>query len=492
MAKEAAGPAAIGPAGTEPADITSVRTESAGSGQRGRAVVALLGLCGLTASLVQTLVVPLLPELPAILGVSPTVTPWLVTITLLTGAIATPLLARLGDTYGRRRLLLLSLSLLATGSIICALPVGLVGLLVGRAVQGAALATIPLSISIANTLPVVRRPNAAIALISAMMGVGGAIGLPAAGLIADHWGFRWLFLLLAAVAIVATIGTALVVPPIPGRREARLDVLGTILFTLVLAALLLALTNANRWGWTSPWTLGLLRTLRGPGPGLPRRRDATPRPGRQHTCRSAATRAPHQRRRLLHRLHHVRELRQHTGLGPGTPLVRAWFRLLGSRGVAVPAAHRAGHGPDLAGHRPTAGPVPRAGHDAHGTRFVVPGVHAQAARQPISGAGDDQLSHHRVGHRIVLRGDARDDPGCDTGPAQLGRRRPQRAEPFARCGRRQCTVRCRPRRSDRAGGRAGLSFPFGLRPAVDGGRRRGDLRECGRRLCAACPADPPP
>jgi predicted MFS family arabinose efflux permease len=132
--------------------IESTTAVSGQAGGRGRLVVALLGTCGLVASLVQTLVVPLLPELPRMVDVSPTATPWLVTVTRLSGAIATPLLARLGDSYGRRRLLLLTLSLLATGSVVCGLPFGFIGLLVGRALQGVALAPIPLSISIANAL----------------------------------------------------------------------------------------------------------------------------------------------------------------------------------------------------------------------------------------------------------------------------------------------------------------------------------------------------
>jgi MFS family permease len=91
-----------------------------------------------------------------------------------------------------------------------------------------------------------------------MMGVDGAIGLPTAGLIADHWGFRWLFLLLAAVATAVAFGIAIVVPAVPGRRDVRLTSRGQSCSRSPWRRSCWLLTNASRWGWASPWTLGLL------------------------------------------------------------------------------------------------------------------------------------------------------------------------------------------------------------------------------------------
>ena len=484
VSQEAAEPAAIDSAG-----IRSARAEPASARGRGRGVVALLGLCGLSASLVQTLVVPLLPGLPAILGVSPPVTPWLVTVTLLTGAIATPLLARLGDTYGRRRLLLLSLALLAIGSIVCALPLGFVGLLIGRAVQGAALATIPLSISIANTLPVVRRPNAAIALISAMMGVGGAIGLPAAGLIADHWGFRWLFLLLAAVATAATIGTALVVPPIAGRREARLDVLGTVLFALVLAALLLALTNANRWGWASPLTLGLLALCAAMTPIFLVVET-------RHSAPIVDIRAAIQRPVLLTNI---------AAFFTGFTMFENFVTTLAL--AQVPAS--SGHGFGLSA--------------AAASLCLLPTGLVMVLISPVTGRLLDRFR----GRATMLIGLGLLFLGCtlrllgsssvvlvmtSSAVIGLGTALSFAAMPamiLAVTPTRQSSaavgLNALSRSLGAAGasalsgvvlagltvarGRAGPSFPTGLRPLVAGGRSRGDLCKCGRGLCATCPPD---
>lgn len=224
---------------------------------RGAVVVGLLGISAFAASLVQTLVVPLLPRFPELLGVSETTTPWLVTATLLAGSICTPLLAQLGDRFGRRRLMLVALGSLVTGSVVCALSANVVGLLVGRSLQGAAMAVVPLGISVAHSVPLGRRPSSAVGIISAMMGVGGAVGLPAAGLVIEFLDYRVLFWATAITAAVASVGVLLVVPPVPGRGSGKADVLGTCLFAALLTALLLPLSEGGRWGWTSPATLAL-------------------------------------------------------------------------------------------------------------------------------------------------------------------------------------------------------------------------------------------
>ncbi|MFD7229765.1 MFS transporter [Streptomyces sp. NPDC059881] len=85
------------------------------------ATVAVLAAAGLLAALLQPLVIPLVPRLPALLDAAPTDASWVVTITLLTGAIVTPVSGRLGDLFGKRRVLLLTLAATTTGTVISAL-----------------------------------------------------------------------------------------------------------------------------------------------------------------------------------------------------------------------------------------------------------------------------------------------------------------------------------------------------------------------------------
>ncbi|MFC5950386.1 MFS transporter [Pseudonocardia lutea] len=218
----------------------------------------VLGSAALCGSLVQTLVVPLLPSLPALLDVSPSSAAWLVTATLLSSAVTTPLLSRLGDTFGRRRMLVTALGLLTVGSALCALATSFVPLLLGRAAQGTAMAVVPLGISLAHSLPAVRRPSLAVSTISAMMGIGGAVALPLAGWTFQHFDYHVLFWATAVAAGSTVALVLLVVPRDTGAAEASraVDVRGAFLLSGVLLGVLLPLTQGRDWGWTSPATLG--------------------------------------------------------------------------------------------------------------------------------------------------------------------------------------------------------------------------------------------
>jgi MFS family permease len=108
----------------------------------------VLALAGMLASLQQTLVIPLLPELPAVLGVRATSASWVVTVTILAAAVATPIVSRLADMVGKRRMVLVVLSGMTVGSVLVALSQSLVVVLCGRCLQGAAAGLIPVGISI--------------------------------------------------------------------------------------------------------------------------------------------------------------------------------------------------------------------------------------------------------------------------------------------------------------------------------------------------------
>ena len=100
-----------------------------------RLILAALAFCGVLVSISQTIVVPLLPELPAITHSPASDVSWLITVTLLTGAVFTPLLGRAGDMYGKRRVLLIALSSMVIGSLLCAISSKLTVLIAGRAFQ---------------------------------------------------------------------------------------------------------------------------------------------------------------------------------------------------------------------------------------------------------------------------------------------------------------------------------------------------------------------
>ncbi|MFI7402596.1 MFS transporter [Streptomyces sp. NPDC049541] len=224
---------------------------------RANAVVAVLAFGGIVVSLMQTLVIPIVPELPKLLNAPASDTAWAVTATLLAAAVAVPMMGRLGDMYGKRRMLLVSLVLLVAGSVTAALSDSLAPLIVGRVLQGTASGVIPLGISIMRDELPAERLGSATALMSASLGVGGALGLPAAALIADHFDWHVLFWSSAGMGAVALLLVLFVVRESKVRTGGRFDVLGGLGMAVGLVCLLLGISKGGDWGWTGGTTLGL-------------------------------------------------------------------------------------------------------------------------------------------------------------------------------------------------------------------------------------------
>lgn len=224
---------------------------------RANLVVGILAFAGIVVSLMQTLVIPLIPALPGLLHASAADATWAITATLLAGAVATPTMGRLGDMYGKRRMLLISLGALVVGSAIGALSDSLVPMVAGRTLQGLAAGVIPLGISIMRDELPVERLGSATALMSASLGVGGALGLPAAALLAENADWHVLFWTAAGLGLVATALVVTLVPESPVRTGGRFDVLGAAGLSVALVCLLLAISKGADWGWGSAATLGL-------------------------------------------------------------------------------------------------------------------------------------------------------------------------------------------------------------------------------------------
>lgn len=225
----------------------------------GSLLIAVLAAAGIAVSLMQTLVVPLVPQLPEILGTTPANASWAVTATLLTGAVATPMFGRLGDMFGPKRILVACAVILTAGSVIAALTSSLIPLVVGRALQGFGAPVIPLGISVLRAALPADRVGGAMGMVSASLGVGGALGLPLSAVIAEHLSWHALFWCAAGLGLGSCILFATLVPDIvPSASMGRFDVLGALGLSAALLLLLLPISKGASWGWTSPMTLGLL------------------------------------------------------------------------------------------------------------------------------------------------------------------------------------------------------------------------------------------
>lgn len=226
------------------------------SRRSGRALVPVLVWCGIVVSLMQTITVPLLPHFPRLLDTSAGNASWVITITLLASAVCTPMAGRLGDLYGRRLMLLVSLGVLVTGSVVCALSRTVVPMVIGRGLQGAAMGVVPLAMAVLRERMPAERLGSTVGLMSATGGVGGAVGLPIAALVVQKADYHFLFW-GAAVLGTLCFGLVLVcVPASPSRAAGRFDVWGALGLATGLPLLLIAVGKGAQWGWAGPRTLG--------------------------------------------------------------------------------------------------------------------------------------------------------------------------------------------------------------------------------------------
>ena len=182
-------------------------------------IVALLAVGGIVVAMTQTLVVPIIASLPVIFDAPASDTSWIITVTLLVGAVCTPVAGRLGDLYGKKRMLLLSLLPLAVGSAVCAMATTVPVMVTGRGLQGLATGFIPLGISMLHDLLPKERTAGAISLMSSSLGIGGAFGLPFAAAVAQFSSWRILFWLITVCAVVigVIIWRAIPAPAAPQR-----------------------------------------------------------------------------------------------------------------------------------------------------------------------------------------------------------------------------------------------------------------------------------
>jgi len=209
-------------------------------------VLAVLLLAGVAFALSQTMVVPALPALAADLHASTSAASWLLTGYLLSASVATPIAGKLGDLFGKGRVLTGVLLVFSAGSAICALGNSIEVVIAGRVVQGVAGGVFPLSFGIIRDTFAAERVPGAIGLLSAVFGIGGGIGLPLAGVVVDTLDISWLFW-IGLIALPAALAAHLVVPPSPPRPRTRVDWLGAALMSGALVALLLGVTEANDW-----------------------------------------------------------------------------------------------------------------------------------------------------------------------------------------------------------------------------------------------------
>ncbi|HUD76889.1 MAG TPA: MFS transporter [Streptosporangiaceae bacterium] len=209
-------------------------------------------------ALLQSLVIPVLTTVQHELHTTQSAATWVLTAYLLSASIMTPILGRVGDMTGKKRVFVATLIALAVGSLLAALAPSIGVLIVARVIQGFAGGMLPVAFGIIRDEFPAQKVAGAVGILAALTAVGAGLGIVLAGPIVDALGYRWLFWLPMILTIVAAVSAVLFVPESPVRTPGRISWLPALLLSAWLVALLVALSEAPDWGWGSGRVIGLL------------------------------------------------------------------------------------------------------------------------------------------------------------------------------------------------------------------------------------------
>ena len=221
-------------------------------------ILAVLSLAGLAYAVLSSAVIPALPTFERTLHTNETGVTWLLTGFLLSASVGTSIIGRLGDMYGKERLILWTLIVLAGGTLMSALANTLSVMIAARVIQGVAGGIFPLAFAIARDEFPAHRVAGSIGLMSSILGVGAGFGLIIGAIITEHLSVHWLFWLPLAITIIAAVATWRYIPESPVRSPGRINWLAAALMTAGICCVLIAIAQTTVWGWGSARTLGLL------------------------------------------------------------------------------------------------------------------------------------------------------------------------------------------------------------------------------------------
>lgn len=221
-------------------------------------LVGALWMAEVTGSFETAMILAALKALIADFG-DPALVGWLITGYLVVGAGLAAVVGRLGDIFGRRKVLVIVLAVGAAGSLVSALSSTFAMLLAGRIIQGATAVILPLVIGLARENVAAPRVPMAIGLMTSGASLGTAAGLVLGGLIVDTWSWHGVFFASAALCLVSIVAIMAAVPPSqPHPPKGPVDWLSGILFAPGVALMLLYATLGPKRGWSEPISLACL------------------------------------------------------------------------------------------------------------------------------------------------------------------------------------------------------------------------------------------
>jgi EmrB/QacA subfamily drug resistance transporter len=248
------------PPGMTPLGYSDGMPPRSSQSQRARpgATLAVLSLAALAYAVLSSAVIPALPTIRVALHASETGITWLLTGFLLSASVGTAIIGKLGDMYGKKRLLVWTLLILTAGTLLAALANSLPVLVAARVIQGVAGGIFPLSFAIARDEFPPERVAGSIGLMSAILGVGGGFGLVLGGLIDEHLSWHWLFWIPLTAMALAAFCTWRYIPESKVRSPGKINWLAAGLLTAGMSCVLIGIAQTTAWGWAGAGTLTLL------------------------------------------------------------------------------------------------------------------------------------------------------------------------------------------------------------------------------------------
>ena len=221
-------------------------------------ILIILGFIAVMVTFTESMLIPALPTLQSEFNTTEAWVSWILTIYLVVGTIATPIFGKLGDAFGKKKFLLVCMTLYTFGVIGNGFAWNLQSLLGFRAVQGLGMAMFPLAYAIIRDEFPPEKVAMSTGVVSAMFGVGSAIGLVLGAWIADNFGWRMTYHTIIPVAVGVTLLAAYKLKESPILTPSKVDIAGATAFSVAILSFLVAMTEGERWGWMSQNTLGLL------------------------------------------------------------------------------------------------------------------------------------------------------------------------------------------------------------------------------------------
>ena len=209
-------------------------------------------------ALLQSLVIPVLTTVQHELHTTQDAATWVLTAYLLSASIMTPILGRLGDMTGKKRVFVATLIALAVGSLLAAVAPSIGVMIVARVIQGIGGGMLPVAFGIIRDEFPPGKVTGAVGILASLTAVGAGLGIVLAGPIVDVLDYHWLFWLPMIFTIIAAVSAVLFVPESQVRTPGRISWLPAVLLSGWLVALLVALSEAPGWGWGSARVIALL------------------------------------------------------------------------------------------------------------------------------------------------------------------------------------------------------------------------------------------